>query len=107
MSSSKLIKSPKLAIVLQLTQVPAPDPDGRAWEVHDVERNRGFRVTLHGRSLRETPAGGTARKREFSEDEIEGAVGLAIERAMVTPPEKVAGEVYDLVLTSQDLHDFV
>jgi hypothetical protein len=100
--SSKLIKSPNLNIVLQLTQVPAPDPDGRGWEVHDVERNRGFRVKLFGRTLK-----AKAKGRELSETEIEGAVGLAVERALVTPPEKVPGQVYELDVASQDLDDFV
>lgn len=107
MSSSKLIKSPKLGIVLQLTQVPAKDAEGRAWEVHDVERNRGFRVTLSGKALRETPSGRTPLRRELAEAEIEGALGLAIEHCLVAPPEKVPGQVYDLQLTSGDLYDFV
>ena len=102
MGSSKLIKSPNLSIVLQLTQVSPPDPDGRGREVHDVERNRGFRVTLSGRALKEKSKG-----RELTETDIEGALGLAIERALVAPPEKMPGQVYDLALASQDLLDFL
>lgn len=102
MGSSKLIKSPNLNIVLQLTQVPPPELDGRAWEVHDVERNRGFRVTLASRALKAKPKG-----RELTETDIEGALGLAIERALVAPPEKVPGQVYDLDVASQDLSDFL
>ena len=102
MASSKLIKSPNLGIVLQLTQLPPPDPEGRGWEVHDVERNRGFRVTLSGRALKQK-----AKGRELSETEIEGVLGLAIERALVAPPEKVAGQVYDLDIASQDVADFL
>src|SRR5262245_24862912 len=44
MGSSKFIKTPKLGVVLQLTEMPAPDAAaGRSWEIHDIERNRGFR----------------------------------------------------------------
>jgi hypothetical protein len=100
--SSKLIKSPNLSIVLQLTQVSPPDPGGRGWEVHDVERNRGFRVRISARTLKERPQG-----RELTEADVEGALGLAIERALVTPPEKLPGQVYDLELGRKELFDFV
>jgi hypothetical protein len=104
---AKFVKTPKLEIVLQLTETGAGGPDGRAWEAHDVERNRGFRVTLTGRSLRDTPPGKKPLDRAFREDEIEGALGLAIERELVTPPEKVAGTLYNVALTSHDLYEFL
>jgi hypothetical protein len=97
--SSRFTKTPKLNIVLQVTETSAPGMDGRAWEVHDVERNRGFRVSVPGASLRPT------RGRAPSDEEIDGAMGLAIERALVTPPEKVSGTLYDVAITSQDLQE--
>jgi hypothetical protein len=106
MASSRFLKSPKLNIVLQVTETTS-GPDGRAWEVHDIERNRGFRVTLSGRALNGTPAGRAPIGRAFTESEIDGAMGLAIERALVTPPEKVSGTLYDVPVESQDLYDFV
>lgn len=107
MASSRFLKTPKLQVVLQVTETTAPETDGRSWEVHDVERNRGFRVRLTSATLRATPPGRQPLGRPFTDDEIDGALGLAIERALVTPPEKVAGPVYDVSVGSQDLHDSV
>ncbi len=104
MASSRFIKTPKLSIVLQLTEAPSSGGDDRTWEVHDIERNRGFRVTLSHRSLEQAaPAAGRARR--FTDDEIDAALGLAIERALVTPPEKVAGTLYDVPIAHDDLRD--
>jgi hypothetical protein len=105
MASSRFLKSPKLNIVLQITETTS-GADGRGWEVHDIERNRGFRVTLSGRALSAAPAGRAPLGRSFTDAEIDGALGLAIERALVTPPEKVAGTLYDVSIESQDLYDF-
>lgn len=106
MGTSKFLKTPTLGIVLQLTESTAQGMDGRRWEAHDVERNRGFRVTLSGSSLQEAPPGKKRLDRPFGEDEIEGGLGLAVERALQTPPEKVAGTLYDVALTSHDLYEF-
>jgi hypothetical protein len=92
MGTSRFLKTPKLNIVLQLTEVAGGD--GRAWEVHDIERNRGFRVTL--------PKGLQAKNDDGT---IDKALGFAIERALVTPPEKVAGPLYDVTITADDVKD--
>ena len=67
--------------------------DPRVFEVHDVERNRVFRVMLPSRV-------GTP-----SDAQLHAAIGLAVERALLTPPEKVAGTLYDVEVTSADLKD--
>lgn len=105
MGAFKQVRSPKLEIVLQVTEATQPGMDGRRWEVHDVERNRGFRVSLTGRSSKEVPEGKTPLGRAPTEDEIADAIGLAIERALVTPPEKVSGTLYDVDVTSHDLYE--
>ena len=105
MADSKFLKTPKLEIMLQLTETTASEVGGRVWEAHDVERNRGFLVRLSGRSLQETVPGREPLSRPFSESDIEGGLGLAIERALTTPPEKVAGTLYDVSVTSQDLYE--
>ncbi|HZN56905.1 MAG TPA: hypothetical protein VFD71_02435 [Planctomycetota bacterium] len=87
----KQLKSPKLDIVLQLTEVTPGTGDPRVFEVHDVERNRGFRVLL------------PARAGAPPDTQLHAAIGLAIERVLVTPPEKVAGTLYDVELTSADI----
>jgi hypothetical protein len=104
--SFKQMKTAKLGIALQLTEITASERDRRLWEVHDVERNRGFRVTLPGRALEETPTGGTPHKGPWSPDDIEGAIGLAIERFLTSSPELVAGPMYEVQVASSDLYEF-
>jgi hypothetical protein len=105
MIHSRLTKSAKLGIALQLTEVTEPGAESRLWEVHDVERNRGFRVTLAKRTLTEAPPGEKPAPRAWTEAEIEAAVGLAVERALLTPGEKLAGPLYEVEVISQDLFD--
>jgi hypothetical protein len=100
MATSRFLKTAKLGIILQITEIP-PSVDGRAWEVHDVERNRGFRVTLAPQATSKRVSG-----RKPTDDDIDGAIGLAIERSLVSPPEKVSGALYDVEVTSQDFSDF-
>jgi hypothetical protein len=95
MGTSRFIKTPKLSIVLQVTDHVGSESDGRAWIVHDIERNRGFRVVLPA-ALGVGASPGT----------IDGAMGLAIERALVTPPEKVAGPLYDVAIAGADFVEF-
>ncbi len=90
MGTSRFLKTPKLSIVLQLTEVSSAD--GRTWEVHDIERNRGFRVSL--------PKGLEAKT---DDDVVDKALGVAIERALVTPPEKVAGPLYEVAISDDDV----
>lgn len=104
MGASKQMKSAKLGIVLQITDVTRRGTDGRSWVVHDVERNRGFRVSLNGAALEETPAG--EKKRSWSEDDVRGAIGVAIERFLLASPELVAGPLYDVEVTSDDLQNY-
>lgn len=104
MGASKQMKSAKLGIVLQVTDVTRRGTDGRSWVVHDVERNRGFRVNLNGSVLETAPAGG--KPRSWSEDDVQGAIGMAIERFLLASPELVAGPLYDVDVTSEDLQNY-
>src|SRR4051812_28117427 len=96
MTGFKQLKTAKLGIVLQLTEVSADaTKDQRLWEVHDVERNRGFRVTL--------PTRGSAK---LSPDAVETAIGLAVERFMASSSEElVAGPMYEVQVGSQDFDE--
>lgn len=107
MASSTFVKTPKLQIVLQLTETGPSGPGERSWEAHDVERNRGFRVTLSSRELESAPAGKKHLGRPFSDEEIMGGLGLAVERMLVAGGEKVPGPLYDVRVTSQDLYEFL
>jgi len=104
MIASKLTKSPNLAVIFQITEVTTAEAEERLFEVHDVERGRGFRVTLAARELEATPAGAKPRKHPWSDDEVEATILLALERDLQEPPPKVAGETYALTVTSEDLH---
>jgi hypothetical protein len=97
----KQMKTAKLGIVLQVTEVASALADARLWEVHDVERNRGFRVTLPVRTLAESPA-----RKSWSDGEIEGAIGVAIERFLLGSPELLPGPLYEVQVTGRDLADF-
>ena len=86
----KQTKTPRLEIVVQITETTAPGATARSWEVHDVERNRGFLI-----SLAKPPA-------SADEAAVFRAIGTAIERALQTPPEKIPGQVYPLELNAGD-----
>lgn len=99
MTGFKQMKTAKLGIALQLTEMTEAAAEPRLWEVHDVERNRGFRVSLADRTLREVP-------RAWGAADIEGAIGLAVERFLTGSPELVAGPLYEVQVTDRDLRDF-
>jgi hypothetical protein len=105
MTSSHLAKTPRLEIAIQLTEVPDDgSSDARVWEVHDVERNRGFRVKLARATIEAAHAeGATAAGRSWSATELEHAIGLAIERLLTSGGEKQAGILYDVEVTPEDL----
>src|SRR5687768_6098018 len=99
MGGSKQMKSAKLGIVLQVTDVTRRGNDGRSWVVHDVERNRGFRVNLSVAAMEETPSGEKPQK--WTEDDVQGGIGVAIERFLLSSPELVAGPLYEVQVTSR------
>jgi len=105
MGGSKQIKTAKLGIVIQLTSVSRRGADGRTWMVHDVERNRGFKVDLLSRAMEETPRG-EKLKTPWTEDDVEGAIGVAVERFLTSSPDVAAGPLYDVQVTSQDFYDY-
>jgi hypothetical protein len=106
MTSSHLTKTPRLEIAIQLTEVPGDgSSDARLWEVHDVERNRGFRVQLSRATVEAARSkGATAARRSWSDSEVEHAIGLAIERMLTSGGDKQAGVLYDVEVTPEDLH---
>jgi hypothetical protein len=97
----KQMKTAQLGIVLQVTEIHADHKGDRLWEVHDVERNRGFRVTLTAAALEQASA-----KKAPAEADLQGGIGLAIERFLKASPELVAGPLYDVQVSAKDLQDF-
>jgi len=100
MKNSKLLKTPTLGIALQVIEITESSKDERSWLVHDVERNRSFRLILP-----KAVSGSSADRprRPPTEEELDEALGLAVERSLVSPPEKVPGPTYDVTVTTQDL----
>jgi len=105
MGGSKQMRTPKLGVVLQVTEVTQQGTEARSWVVHDVERNRGFKVNLTAAAMGEAPSG--EKPRSWSEDDVQGAIGMAVERFLASSPQLVAGPLYDVQVTSRDLFDFV
>jgi hypothetical protein len=103
MVGSRLMKSPNLGVIFQLTELERAEGGDRTWEVHDVERQRGFRVTLAAEELRAQAAG--TGQRPWAEAEVEQGILVALEKALQAPPEKLPGEVYEVAVTGVDLLD--
>jgi hypothetical protein len=101
MVGSRLTKSPNLGVIFQLTELERAEGGDRTWEVHDVERQRGFRVTLAAKEFRAKPPG--TGQRSWTEAEVERSILVALERALQVPPEKLPGEVYEVAVTDLDL----
>jgi hypothetical protein len=104
MADSKQMKTGKLGIVLQVTEVTGQGAAGRRWVVHDVERNRGFKVELSVPTMNAGATGGKSPR--WTEADVEGALGIAIERFLLASPELVAGPLYDVQVTSNDLDEY-
>ena len=101
MVGSRLTTSPNLGVIFPLTELERAEGGDRTWEVHDVERQRGFRVTLAAKELRAKPPG--TGQRPWTEAEVERSILVALERALQAPPDKLPGEVYEVAVTGVDL----
>ena len=100
MSGWKTLESPKLAVPLELREVTAADSDGRVWEIQELRRGCVFKATL-----RERPGADSSPRREPKQVEIEKAVCLAVEEALLSPPEKEPGLTYEIAVTSEHLRE--
>src|SRR5688572_22924205 len=98
MGEWKRTASPKLDVPLELREVPADQEKGRVWEVQELRTGAVFKVHLDVSAL-EKPRG-SARRADA--DAIERAVCLAVEEALVSPPDKEPGVTYEVSVTSAD-----
>lgn len=105
MTTWKRIDSPKLSIPLELREVTSPGMEERVWEVQELRKGCVFKATATARAMHGTPPGGAPLGRDLSEDEIERAVCLAIEEALVSPPEKELGVTYEISVRSEHVHE--
>lgn len=79
--------------------------DGRLWEVTILPEGISYRVMATGRDLSSTPTGTAPLNRAWTEQEIEVGLRGAVERDLVSPPQKVSGGSYEVSITSYDLYD--
>ena len=103
MSGWKTLDSPKLGIPLELREVTAPDSEGRVWEVQELRKGCVFKATLPAAVVR--GGAGGARRRDPKEAEVERAVCLAVEDALLSPPEKEPGITYEVPVTGEHVRE--
>jgi hypothetical protein len=106
MTGFKQMKTAKLGIVVQVTEIHPGKSADRLFEVHDVERNRGFRVSVPAQTLREKPPNEKKSPLNWSDADVEGAIGLAIERFLRASPELLAGPKYEVQVTAEELYEY-
>ena len=101
MTEWKDLLSPRLRVPMELREV-APAGGCRIWEVQELRGGSVFKAALPAATLaaraRRTPA-----PRELPEVAIERAVCLAVEDALLEPPDKEPGETYDVTVTAEHL----
>jgi hypothetical protein len=91
MGAWKTVDSPRLKIPMEMREVTAAGP--RAWEVQELRKGCMFKVTL------------AVSPRRLSDDAVERAVCVAVEEALLSPPDKEPGETYDVEVTEEHLEE--
>jgi len=103
MSSWKTLDSPTLKIPLELREVTVPGSSDRIWEIQELRKGCVFKATLAAQVLQGGPAGKSSLRRQPTEPEIERAVCLAVEEALLSEPEKEPGVTYEITVNSQEM----
>jgi hypothetical protein len=101
MGQWKKIDSPKLRIPLEFREVTEAGSKERVWEVQELRMGSMFKVTLGEEALE------GHRRRPPTDAETERAVCLAIEEAMISPPDKEHGMTYEVQVRSDELAEAV
>jgi hypothetical protein len=103
MGQWKKIDSPKLRVPVELREVTPEGSVERVWEAQELRGGAMFKVVLG-----EAAWGGRGgRARKVSEAEAERAVCLAVEEALMTPPDKEPGLTYEIAVRSEELAEAV
>jgi hypothetical protein len=100
MGEWKNLESPKLRMPLELREMTDPKSARRVWEVQELRSGAMFKVHLDEEALK-TPDGSRARKPSAAG--IEHAVCLAVEEALLAPPDKEPGVTYEISVSSAEL----
>ena len=95
-----------LHVVPRPTRPPVAMPTipliGRDHEVQELRTGCVFKVTF-GRSVLEGEAKASGLGRGLREAEVERAVCLAVEEALLSEPEKEPGVTYEIAVGSQEI----
>jgi hypothetical protein len=100
MGQWKSLTSPKIQVPLELREMSAPGAADRVWEIQELRGGSMFKVTLSGEALRN-------HRGRLSDAEAERAACLAVEEALLSPPDKEPGMTYEISVEAQELADAV
>jgi hypothetical protein len=104
MSQWKRTESPKIRVPLEFREVTAAGAADRVWEVQELRGGAVFKVTLPADSSKHL-RGGAARG--LKEAEVERAICLSVEEALLSPPDKEPGITYEVAVSSDELAEAV
>ena len=102
MGQWKSLSSPKIQIPLELREMSAPGDATRVWEVQELRGGSMFKVTLSEEAWRNHRRGA-----KLSDAEAERACCLAVEEALLSPPDKEPGMTYEISVEAEELSEAV
>ena len=102
MGQWKSLTSPKIQVPLELREMSAPGAADRVWEIQELRGGSMFKVTLSEEALRHHRRGA-----RLSDAEAERAACLAVEEALLSPPDKEPGMTYEISVEEQELAEAV
>ncbi len=105
MSQWKRTESPKLRVPIELREVTPSTAPERVWEVQELRAGAVFKVTLPPEEARHHRPRGASRA--LSQAEAERAVCLAVEEALLSPPDKEPGITYEISVGDDELAEAV
>jgi hypothetical protein len=107
MGAWKTLESPTLKVPLELRETTTPAVPDRIWEVQELRTGCVFKVTFTRSMLEGEPGSGVPANRGIREAEIERAVCLAVEEALLSEPEKEPGVTYEISVGAQEVETAV
>lgn len=93
-SDWRTTESPTLRIPMELREVDRPDGGGRLFEVQELRNGSMFMATVPRDAVAGRP-----------DAVVDGAVCIAVEKALLEPPDKEPGETYEVAVSGEDLEE--
>ena len=101
MGEWKNLESPKLRVPLELREITAKGAADRVWEVQELRGGSVFKTTLP--AAESQPSRERPNAKPLTDAEAERAVCLAVEEALLSPPDKEPGMTYEVMVGSDEL----